>query len=153
MKTVTTWALVAAVVALCWAGNAWAVKPADTAEKPFINVTTKPQEVDLGTAEFMGIHEVKAALTVEVEANCVHGPIYLSVTPLNRKNGGSIEPERVSVRTAATDGYVAMKKPVAISQTTKGTHKIVVDVKVDTPAGFEAGKYEGVFTFTVTPSV
>ncbi len=152
MKTVTTWALVAAVVALCWVGNAWAVKPADTADKPFINVTTTPKEVDLGTG-FMGDHEVKAAVTVAVEANCVHGPIYLSVTPLNRKNGSSIEPDRVSVRTAATDGYVAMKKPVAISQTTKGSHKVVVDVKVDTPAGYEAGKYEGVFTFMITPPV
>jgi hypothetical protein len=101
----------------------------------------------------MGAHEVKAALTVQVEANCVHGPIYLSATPLNRQNGSSIGPERILVRTAATDGYVAMKKPVAISQTTKGSHKIVVDVKVDTPVGFEAGKYEGVFTFMITPPV
>jgi len=153
MKTVTTWALVAVVVMLGWAGNASAVKPADTADRPFINVTTTPDRLDLGTTPWMGPLELKAALTVEVEANCLHGPIYLSATPLNRHNGGSIGSERISVRTAETNGYVAMNKPVAISKPTKGSHRVVVDVKVDPPAGFPAGEYNGVFTFTIMPPV
>lgn len=153
MKTVTTWALVAAVVMLCWAGNASAVKPADTTDTPFIHVTTRPDRLDLGTTPLMGSLELKAALTVDVEANCLHGPIYLSATPLNRRNGGSIGPERISVRTGATNGYVAMNKPVAISKPTKGSHKVVLDVKVEPPAGFPAGEYNGVFTFTIMPPV
>jgi hypothetical protein len=152
MKTVTTWALAAVVATLCWAGNASAVKPADTADRPFIHVTTTPDELDLGTT-LMGPLELKAALTVQVEANCLHGPIYLSATPLKQKNGDSIGTERISIRTAETDGYVAMNKPVAVSKAAKGSHKVVIDVKVDTPPGYAAGEYNGFFTFTIMPPV
>jgi hypothetical protein len=151
MKTVTTWVLVA-VVMFGWAGKTLAVKPVCT-DRPFLNVTTNPDRLDLGMAPFMGPLELKAALTVEVEANCLHGPIYLSATPLNRQNGHSIGSERISVRTAETNGYVAMNRPVAISKPAKGSHKVVVDVKVDTPAGFPAGEYNGVFTFMIMPPV
>jgi hypothetical protein len=101
----------------------------------------------------MGTLELRAAMTVQVEANCLHGPIYLSATPLNQKNGNTIGTERISVRTAETHGYVAMNKPVAISQPAKGSHKVVVDVKVDTPPGYPAGEYSGVFTFMIMPPV
>ncbi|UCC96734.1 MAG: hypothetical protein JSW66_12920 [Phycisphaerales bacterium] len=151
MKRITIWALLVAA-AFGWTGTASAVKPAST-DSPFINVTTTPDRLDLGTAPFMGPHEVKAALTVEVDANCVHGPIYLSTTPLSRRNGGSIEPERVFVRTEATNGFVAIKRPVAISQTAKGSHKIVLDVRVDTPDGAPAGEYSGVFSLMIVPPV
>jgi hypothetical protein len=152
MKTVTTWALVVAAVMFGSAGKAFAVKPAGP-DRPFINVTTKPDRLDLGTAPLMGPLELKAALTVEVEANCLHGPIYLSATPLNRPDGGSIGADRISVRTAATNGYVAMNRPVAISKPAGGFHRIVVDVKVDAPAGFPAGDYSGVFRFMIMPPV
>ncbi|MHC4679300.1 MAG: hypothetical protein ACYTEK_11430, partial [Planctomycetota bacterium] len=92
------------VAALGWTGTASAVKPANT-NSPFINVTTTPEQLDLGMARFMGPHEVKGALTVKVDANCLHGPIYVSTTPLKQQNGGSIGPERIFVRTKATDGF------------------------------------------------
>jgi len=152
MKTVTTWALVVAAVMFGSAGKAFAVKPA-VPDRPFINVTTKPDRLDLGTAPLMGSLELRAALTVEVEANCAHGPILLSATPLNRRSGGSIGTDRIAVRTAATDGYVAMNRPVAISKPAFGPHRIVVDVKVDAPVGYPAGDYNGVFTFMIMPPV
>jgi hypothetical protein len=46
-----------------------------------------------------------------------------------------------------------MKRPVAISKAAEGSHTIVVDVRVDTPAGFSAGLYEGAFILTITPPV
>jgi hypothetical protein len=152
MKTVTTWAAVAVVVMVGSAGRAFAVKPV-AAEKPFIRVTAKPERLDLGTAPLTGSLELKDALTLEVEANCLHGPIYLSATPLNRRSGGSIGNGQISVRTGATSGYVAMNRPVAISKPTNGSHRIVVDVKVDAAAGFPAGQYDGMFTFMIMPPV
>jgi len=152
MKTVTTWAAVAVVVVIGSAGRVFAAKLV-TSERPFISVTTRPDRLDLGTAPLMGSLELRAALTVEVEANCAHGPILLSATPLNRRSGGSIGTDRIAVRTAATDGYVAMNRPVAISKPANGSHRIVVDVKVDAPAGYPAGDYNGVFTFMIMPPV
>jgi hypothetical protein len=128
------------------------VQPANT-DKPFLSVSTKPESLDLGMAPSIGPYQVDAAFTVEVDTNCALGPIYVSATPLKRENGGSIEPESIFVRTSATDGFVAMKKPVAISQPTTGSQKIVVDVKVVTQALGPAGEYSGVFTFTIAPPV
>lgn len=154
MKTATTWALVVTLVTLCSAGIASAVKPAETETRPFLHVSTTPDEIDLGTALLtMGPLELKSALTVQVETNCPHGPIYLSATPLNQRSGGTIGADRISVRTSETGGYVAMSKPVAISKTTQGSHKVVVDVKVDAPAGTAAGEYNGFFTCTIMPPV
>lgn len=149
MRRTTTWALLV-VVAFAWTGTASAVKPAKT-DIPYITITATPERLDLGTATFMGPREVKGALTVNVEANCLHGPIYLSTTPLRRRNGGSIEPDRIFVRTEATNGFVAVKRPVAISQPAKGSHEIVVDMKVDTPAGAPAGDYRGELGLMIVP--
>ena len=154
MKTATTWALVVTVVMFCSAGIASAVKPAEPEKKPFLHVTTTPDEIDLGTALFtMGPLELKSALTVQVETNCPHGAIYLSATPLNHNSGGTIGNDRISVRTSETNGYVSMSKPVAISKPTAGSHKVVVDVKVDAPVGVTAGEYNGFFTCMITPPV
>jgi hypothetical protein len=101
----------------------------------------------------MGPLEVKSALTVQVEANCPHGPIYLSATALNQKDGGTIGTDRIFVRTKETDGYVTMTKPVAISKPAQGSHKVVVDVRVDAPVGIAAGEYSGYFTCLIAPPV
>lgn len=128
------------------------VQPAKT-DKPFLSVSTRPERLDLGTAAFIGPLQVDAAFTVEVDTNCALGPIYVSATPLKHHNGGSIDPESIFVRTSATDGFIAMKKPVAISPPATGSQKIVVDVKVITQALGPAGEYSGVFTFTIAPPV
>jgi hypothetical protein len=46
-----------------------------------------------------------------------------------------------------------MKRPVALSKPANGSHRIVVDVKVDATAGYPAGEYSGVFTLMIMPPV
>lgn len=148
-RLVIIWLL--AVVLFGLAGTAEAVKPAEPFSKPFINVSTTPDILDLGVAPFAGSYELPAALTVDVESNCTYGPILISTTALKRRYGGLIPPERISVKTPATGGFIAMAKPVAISKPAKGTHKIVLDFKVETQFQDPAGEYTGTVTFTVTP--
>jgi hypothetical protein len=152
MKTVVTWALVSAVLFVMVA-TAPAVQPANTREKPFLNISTTPESLDLGTAPLAGPLQVDAAFTVKVDTNCALGPIYVSATALKHLSGATIEPQNIFVRTSATQGFIAIDKPVAISQPAVGPNKIVVDVKVLTKVLGPAGDYSGVFTFTVTPPV
>ena len=44
--------------------------------------------------------------------------------------GGFIPPQRISIKSPATNGFVSMEKPVAISKTEFGNHDIVLDFKV-----------------------
>lgn len=150
MKRIVTWALVSAAL-FGMAATASAVQPANE-DKPFLVVSTTPDSLDLGTA-MAEPHQVDAAFTVNVDTNCKLGPIYVSATPLKHRNGASIEPENILVRTSATQGFVAMSKPVAISSPAAGPNKIVVDVKVLTNILGPAGDYSGVFTFTIAPPV
>jgi hypothetical protein len=154
MKTVVTWALVSAALFVMVA-TAPAVQPANMQERqrPFLNVSTTPESLDLGTAPFTGPLQVDAAFTVKVDTNYALGPIYVSSTPLKHASGATIEPQNILVRTSATQGFIAMDKPVAISQPAIGPNKIVVDVKVLTKVLGPAGEYSGVFMFTITPPV
>ncbi len=151
MKRVVTWAWVSAVL-LGVVAAAPAVQPAKD-DKPYLVVSTTPESLDLGTAPMSGPLQVDGAFTVKVDTNCKLGPIYVSATALKHHNGATIEPENIHVRTSATQGFVAMKKPVAISQPTTGSSEIVVDVKVVTKVMGPAGDYSGVFTFTIAPPV
>lgn len=151
MKRVVTCALVSAAL-FGMAATALAVKPANE-EKPFLIVSTTPESLELEMSPSAMSPEVEAAFTVNVDTNCKLGPIYVSTTPLKHRNGASIEPENILVRSSATQGFVAMKKPVAISTPAMGPNKIVVDVKVLTKILGPAGDYSGVFTFTIAPPV
>jgi len=154
-RTVTSWALIVVLFGL--AGVAEAVRPAERLRggvqpaKPFISVSTKPATLDLGKSRHPGVHEAPGALTVEVEANCMHGPIVISELKLRRRGGGLIPPEHISIRTPATGRFVKMTRPVAISKPERGPHKIVLDFRVLTGFNDPAGKYTGTITFTVTP--
>jgi hypothetical protein len=129
-----------------------AVAGAEPTLEPFVNVSTTPDEIDLGIASlFTNTFEVPAALTVDVESNCIHGPIMISATKLKRREGGSISPDRIFVKTPETGGYVAMARPVAISETTTGSHKIVVDLRVETGLLYPAGEYTGMLMLTIMP--
>ncbi len=146
---ITAWVVAVALVGLTAVTEA--VQPLS---KPYVHVSTSPKVLDLGTSSMPGVYDVPKALTVEVESNCLHGPIVISVTRLRHYYyGGFIKPEHILVRTSATHGFVAMDKPVVISRTTSGPHKIVLDLQVRT--GFQnlAGKYKGTFTITVMPPV
>jgi len=119
---------------------------------PFVNVYTTPDKIDLGIVTlFQDSFEVTEAFTVNVESNCMHGPIMISASKLKRPQGGSISPDNIFVRTPATNGYVAMARPVAISKPTKGSHKIVLDLKVQAQFLYPAGEYSGTLTLTIMP--
>ena len=143
-RLVITWAL--AVVLFGLAGFA------EATDKPFVNVSATPDKLDLGTASiFADSYDVPAAITVNVESNCMHGPIMISTTKLKRRQGGSISPERIFVKTQATEGFVTMARPVAISKSTEGPHEIVLDLRVDTKFLDPAGEYTGIVTITIMP--
>lgn len=125
---------------------------AEQTDPPFVNVYTKPDKIDLGTVPlFKDAFEVPEALTVYVDANCLHGPIMISSTKLKRPQGGSISPDNIFVRTPATGGYVAMARPVTISRPTTGSHKIVLDLRVQAQFLYPAGEYSGTLTLTIMP--
>jgi len=128
------------------------VLKAEQTDKPFVNVSTTPDSIDLGTASlFTNTFEVPAALTVKVEANCFHGPIMISATKLKHSRGASISPEHIFVKSPATKGYVAMARPVAISKPTIGSHEVVLDLKVEAELLYPAGEYTGTLTLTMIP--
>ena len=145
---ITTWIVAVAVIG--FAAVADAVQPSG---KPFVHVSTSPQSLDLGTAFFAGYYDVSKALTVNVDSNCMHGPITISATKLRHHMGDSIPPERIFVRTDATGGFVPMDRAVTISTPTSGPHKIVLDFQVQTEFRNLAGAYRGTFTVTVMPPV
>jgi hypothetical protein len=145
-RLLITWSLAIGLFGL--AGFAEAVQD----DKPFVNVYTTPDKVDLGTASlFTNTFEVPSALTVNVEANCFHGPIMISATKLTTHQGSSVSPERIFVKSSDTGGFVTMARPVAISKPTIGSHKIVLDLKVETGLLYPAGEYTGTLMLTMMP--
>jgi hypothetical protein len=123
------------------------------AEEPFVHLSTTPDKIDLGTAPFANSFDVPAALTVNVEANCIHGPIMISSTELKHSQGVSISPERIFVKSPATEGFIAMARPVVISKPTIGSHKVVLDLRVETDFLYPAGEYSGTLMLTIMPPV
>jgi len=143
-----TWML--AVASMGLAAVAEAVQ---TDDKPFIYVSTSPSRLDLGMASSPGFFNVPKALTLNVDSNCLHGPIMISANSFSRRAGGTIPPDRIFVRSSATHGFEPMDRPVAVSSTTAGSHKIVLDLQVLTGFNDMAGQYRGTFTVTVVPPV
>jgi hypothetical protein len=147
-RLVITWALAVGLFGLA------GIAGAEQTDRPFVNVSTTPDELDLGTASlFADTYDVPAALTVKVDSNCMHGPIMISTTRLKRRQGGSISPERLFVKTPATNGFVTMARPVAISKPTIGSHEIVLDLRVQAQFLDPAGEYTGTVMLTIMPPV
>jgi len=147
MKRIVLWTILVALT-----GSAGIASTASN--KPFIRVSTTPDELDLGTAIFFaGIHEVPGALKVEVESNCLHGPILISTTPLERRGGGSIKREDIFVRIPAIGDYISLKKPVVIMPTSAGPREVILDFKVHAGLDNPSGQYEGMITLTIVPPV
>ena len=144
-RRLITWS----IVLFGLAGIAQAVRPAN----PFVSITVKPSQLDLGNIPLVGTHDPLAVLTVQVEANCPHGPVMVSATAFERQGGGSISPKHVYVKSPAMNGFITMGKPVSISKPEAGSHDIVLKFRLKNV--FDklepAGRYKGKFTFTVTP--
>jgi len=134
-------------------GEALVATKAETppAEIPTIRITTTPDKLNLGLAKFPGVHESSSELTVNVNSNFMHGSIIASISPLKSSGGSSILPENIFVQGPATNGFVPMKKPVAVSMPAAGSTKIALNFKVETEFSDPAGRYEGVLMFTVVP--
>jgi len=145
--------ITACILAISSVGLVTVAKAVQTDKEPYIHVSPSSYSVDLGTAVSPGLYTVNKALTLKVESNFLHGPILVSVSDLKRSWGGSIPPERVYVRSSSTWGFVAMKRPVAVSETQSGSHDVVIDLQVETGFKDLAGKYEGTITVTVMPPV
>ncbi len=149
-KLVMIWAM--AIVLFGWAGVAQTGRPVkQSADAPFLNISTSPDELNLGTVLFPGIHDSDAELTVHVESNCLHGSILVSTTGLKRAAGGFVPPKRISIEAPVTGGFVTMARPVVISNPEPGSHNIALNFRVETGFQDHQGKYTGHLTFTVMP--
>ena len=156
MKKVT-----ALLMAVLWLGVAGIVQ-ADS--DPFVSISATSNSLEFGNPTFVdpvsvpgsvlfpNIHRLATAtLTLKVESNCFHGPIIASITPLEKPRGNSIPPERISVSSATTNGYVTMEKPVAVSKPETGSHDIDLDFQLEVLPHDRAGRYMGTITFTIMP--
>jgi len=121
------------------------------AQEPYVRVSTVGDNFNLGTFSFWDDGTSPSVLTVKVESNCLHGPIVASISTLKRIGGNIITPDRILVKTSTTNGYVSMAQPVAISQTTEGSHEIKMNFKVKTNIKDFAGRYSGALAFTIMP--
>lgn len=150
MKRVLITALIFATASIGLATVAQAVQ---TSKDSYVHVTPSTYSLDLGTAPGQGYHSVNKVLTLKVDSNCFHGPILISASDLRHSWGSTIPRERIFVRSAATWGFVAMKKSVAVSKPQAGPHEIVLDLQVETEFTDRAGQYQGTLTVTVMPPV
>ena len=147
MKRFVLWTILVVLIGL--AGTTYS-----RSDEAFVRIKTSSDELDLGTAIFFGgVHEVQGALKVEVEANCWHGPILISTTPLKRIRGGVIKPEDIFVRTSRVGHYVPLHQPVMILPTELGSGEVVLDFKVHGDLSKPSGSYKGVITLTIVPPV
>ena len=150
-KLVTTWVMV--TVLFGWAGivqpKGQIIKP--TPDEAFINISFAPRELDLGVASFLGFYDSEAALVMQVESNCLHGSILASTDGFRSMAGGFIPPERISIKGPATNGFVSMAKPVAVSMPEMGSHNVVLNFRVQTAFQDRDGKYGGTLVLTIMP--
>jgi len=137
--------LVAVAVAAALAGPAHALPRVER----YVNVTVTPATLDLGSVPQPGTYDSASELKVHVTANCVHGGVVASVTALERAGGGTIGPERVFVKLPATDNYVAMTNPVAVTgPMNPGVFDVVLKFRVETTWADDPGEYTGTLTIT-----
>ena len=143
----------------------FAVPVTAQASAPFVNLTlssdsltfgdpvfSKPSLIGPGAALYPSIFGTSSAdLTLKVGSNCLHGPIMASITTLRHRWGKSITPDRISIKSPITDGYVSMAQPVLISKPEIGSHDIDLSFRLDVNPFEAAGRYEGTITFTIMP--
>ena len=146
---------VVAMVLSSWAGigRAKVQRIEPTPAEAFVKISTKSNEVSLGTAGFLGIHDLQSVFTIQVESNCLHGSIFASTDGFRHSLGAFIPPEHISVKTPVTSGFVSMEKPVAISEPVFGSHNIMLNFRVQTGPQHHEGKYTGTLIITLMPPI
>ena len=115
----------------------------------YLSVTVTPSELDLGTVPQPGVYDSPSELKVHVTANCTHGGVVASVTPLVRAGGGTLDPERVSVKLPGTGNYVPMTNPVPVTgPMDPGVFDVILKFRLTTDFQVLAGTYTGTITIT-----
>ena len=116
---------------------------------PYVLVSVTPKELDLGTVPQPGVYDSPAALTVRVAANCAHGGLAASATPLTRAEGGAIGTDRIFIKLPAAGDYVPMTHPVVVTgPMMPGVFDVVLKFRVETILTDAPGEYVGTLVFT-----
>ena len=146
---------VVAMVLSGWAGigRARVQRIEPTPAEAFVKITTTSNEDSLGTAGFIGIHDLQSVFMLKVESNCLHGSIFASTDGFRHSLGGFIPPEHISVKAQVTGGFVSMEKPVAISEPVFGSHDIMLNFRVQIGPQHHEGKYTGILILTLMPPI
>jgi hypothetical protein len=124
-----------------------------TPDEAFVNIVPLMSEFGLGTTSFPGVQVLDSALTIRVESNCLHGSILAATEGFRRPPSGFIPPQRISIKSQVTNGFVPMEKPVVISKTEFGNHDIVLNFKVLTGVQDPEGRYTGTLILTLMPPI
>ncbi|MHC4489559.1 MAG: hypothetical protein ACYSW7_10355 [Planctomycetota bacterium] len=66
--------------------------------------------------------------------------------------GGFIPPQRISIKSPATNEFVSIEKPVAISEPEFSNHDIALDFKVVSRVQDHEGRYHETLVLTIMPS-
>jgi len=145
--------LAVAVVLFEWAAIAHAkgitIKPEP--DEAFVEIFALAKEVNLGTTKFQGLHVLDSAVIIRVRSNCLHGSIFASTTGLTRPPFGFIPPERISIKSPETNGFIQMDNDVMISKPVFGDHDITLSFRVQTSVQDPEGVYTGALILTLMP--
>lgn len=142
------WAMLAAtVIVLSLAAEALALPRV----RQYVGVTVTPLHLDLGSVPQPGTYDSPASLSVHVAANCNHGAVLVSASPLTKPGGASIPANRVFVKQPATGDYVPLNNPVPVTAPTgPGIFDVVLNFRVETVLEDPPGSYTGTLVITCT---
>jgi hypothetical protein len=117
---------------------------------PYVQVTVTPNPIDLGTVPQPGAYDSPAVLKVHLAANCNHGGIVISITPLSLVGGGAtLGLDRIFVKPPGAPDFLPMTAPIGIAPP---GGPIVVDYvlkfRVETTWGDDPGQYAGTIVIT-----
>jgi hypothetical protein len=148
-----------ALARLAWAGlAALAVLAAATDAhaapiiQPYVNMSVSPANLDLGSVPQPGDYDSPAELKVHVTANCVHGGVVASATPLTRAEGGAIGTDRIFIKLPGMAYYRPMTNPVPVTGLMNpGIFDIILKFRVVTTLADAPGQYVGTLTITLVP--
>lgn len=121
--------------------------------RAYIEVTVSPTQLDLGSVAEPGVFDSASELKVHVATNVAIGGVFVSVTPLLREGGGTIEPGSVFVRVPATQQYVSLGTPVIVGGPWgPALYDIPLRFRVQTTLAQPPGQYTGTLVITCIPA-